>query len=237
MKRIFLYLVLIGICCSPAYCAPPLKIESVPLPDGPLFQRAPEFAQWTVSYTYLIPKPESAAAPPSAPPVRIQKLTVVKTNTTYWERRIFTDGSTQESWRIGSMQVSLSANSKTPQIYEPSSFPSDVTGMSIASPSLYTDYSQTDFPGIEWITAQNYLGIAHDSDHDLLVFQRNAPDASVYIDEQTRLPKRLETSEAVAIFVFEAPPQVPLSLPRTITDFLERRAAAVKTLTTTTPSF
>jgi len=237
MKRILLHLVLIGICCSPAYCAPGLKIERVPLPPGPLFQRAPEFAKWTVSYTYLIPKSDSAAAPPSAPPVRIQKLTVVKTNATYWEQRTFTDGSIKESWRIGSMQISLSANSKTPQIFEPSSFPTDVTGISIASPSLYTDYSQTDFPGIEWITAQDYLGVAHDSDQDLLVFQRNAPNATVYINEKNRLPKRLETSEAVAIFVFETPPQVPLSLPRTITDFLERRAAAIKTLTTTTPSF
>lgn len=233
MKKALLHLALVLACLRPCDGASAAKVESAPLPDGALFQRAPEFSKWTIRYTYVIHKSENE----TPPPVRMLKLTVVKTHATYWEQRTFTDGSVQESWRVGAMQISVSANSRTPQIYEPSSFPTDVAGVSISSPSLYTDYSQTDFPGIEWVTAQNYLGIARDSGQDLLVFQRDSPNATAYIDEHTRLPRRLETGEAVAVFTFEAPPQVPLSLPGPISDFLERRAKAVKTLTTTTPSF
>lgn len=218
------------------------KIEKPPLPAGELLKRAPDFSKWTVIYSYPESKPAKGGDSPKAGnpgPVRLATLTVTKTKNIYVEQKTYTDGSVKQSWRLGDMQICFS-DFKTVNIYDRSSFPS-ADGELLANPELYTDYSKTDFPGLEWVSARNYAGVQTLNDVECLVFRENPPinpaNPTAYIDLQTRLPVRLVSQESTNTYTFDPTPPVPISLPPEIQQLLESRAKAIKSMTTASPSY
>lgn len=224
---------------------PDAKIEQRPLPSGPLLVRAPALSAWTVTYSYPMPKKtDNADAATATAPVRLLTLIVRKSTKLYFERKTFTDGATRESWRLGDTQINLVPDSHKLDIFEPSSFGRTASGDLLADPSVYTDYSRTDFQGLEWVSAQAYVGVAQRQGRDCLVFAQEALASSAtearptfaYIDLQTRLPVAQEGPSAVIRYSFDPSPTMPV-LPPDIQRFLEKRANAIKTMTTATPSF
>ena len=221
------------------------KIEKLPLPDGPALKRAPDFSKWTVTYAY----PPADKNKDTAGPMRLAKSTVTKSPNIYFEQKTYTDGTIRGSWRIGDMQISFSTASNTLNIYQPSSFVSSASGELLADPAVYTDYSKTDFPGLEWVSAQNYVGVQKQSGDEYMVFQTNVSAGSftgvlpahspvtAYINLQTRLPTRLATQESTASYTFEPQPPTPLSLPPELQQLLEKRAKGIKNMTSASPSY
>jgi len=212
------------------------NLEPAPLPAGPLLKRAPDFSAWAVTYTYPKLKDDDASHL-SAQVIRLQKLAVTKTKAIYHEAITFTDGSSRESWRVGALQVSPTPGSGKLAIYDPSSFPSTSSGQLISNPSVYTDYSCTDFPGLEWVSPHTYVGLLRTEDSAFLVFRDSSTSTTAYIDLQTRLPNHLESPERSAVYSFGTPPLVMQQLPQEIGNLLEKRAKAIKILSTTSPSF
>jgi len=218
------------------------KIEKRPLPAGPVLHRAPESANWVITFVYpKALKTENESGP--EPSRRLQTLTVTKTKEIYFEVKMYSDGSRRESWHVGNLQISAPAGTRNYNTYEPSSF-----SESNADPSLYTDYSKTDFPAMGWVSAQNYIGMHTVRDAEYLIFQQSiqsiVPEMgygvsllTACIDAHTRLPIWVQSRDAMLSYQFNAAPQARLTLPGEVQQILDKRAKAVKTLTTTVPSF
>ncbi len=235
--------------------AQPQKNQPVPqpLPPGPLLNRAPEFSSWTMSISSAQVAPKSPDAPQSKPPVELRRLTVTKTKNVYREERQFSDGSTRETWRVGSMQISTLPHSSELIVFEPAA-----ATIGLLDPEDYTNYSKTDFPGFEWISKRNYRGVQKIMDTQCLVFGDSLDDISeetrkamaeaagevalpqiqsgrsataAWIDLQTRLPMALQKGNKKEVFQFSAPPQAMLALPPKMQHLLDRRAKAVEMLT------
>lgn len=223
------------------------RIERAPLPEAPLLRRAPDLSKWTVTYTYpgREKKEETGANSPSVlQPVRLLTLVVSKSRNTYFEQKSYSNGTSGESCRIGDMQIHVSGSSREVQVYEPASFASDSSGQLMVDSSVYPDYSRTDFPGLEWVSADTFIGVQKRQGRDCLVFQENPlPGArngtrptALLIDQQTRLPVLLESPEVKALYSFE-PLSEPRALSSEVQSYLDKRTEVIKTMTTASPSY
>jgi hypothetical protein len=176
---------------------------------------------------------------------------VAKAKTIYREERVFSNGKKFETWRVGAMQISALPGSGELAISEPSA--SDI---GLTDPEAYTDYSKTDFPGFEWISKKNYLGVQEMAGRQCLVFKDSVSDLSedaiavaeenpegapkipvrrsptaAWIDLETRLPVVLQKGDRKSAFVFGPTPAAMLTLPPKIQSLLDRRAKALEMLT------
>jgi len=190
------------------------------LPPGPLIQlRAPEFARWVITCN-----PKKAGE--STKYQFSKRIVVTKTKDIRHEEITDESGHITEKW--------CCCNS----IFwtDPLEKKRIALGNSIeAAGDLYVNYSKTDFPGTEWISASNYSEIKSFVGQDCIVFKErrtgdqesssvlpNADSAVVYVDLKTRLPVYLQRGGEIRIYQFEAPPQVMLALPLDIQQMLER---------------
>lgn len=232
-----IFVVFLTLCRLSADAAPNPATENQPVPSGPLLNRAPSFSKWLITFDYLKGERASGTHP------RLKSLAVTKTKHIYFEQKIYSNGSIHESWQIGKLHIVVDSQPHRVNIYESGSF-----GEGIMDPSLYTDYSSTDFPGVEWVSMQTFLGIQKGFGGEKLLFRktiqpplpelgRNPVVLTVCIDEQTRLPVQVQSEEAILNYQYLPPPETLLVLPPDVQRLLDRRAATIKTLTTTTPSF
>lgn len=218
-----------------------------PLPKGPLLARAPEFSQWVI---YFNPQKKKAAAlasatPPPGGPAEVKQITVTKTRTIYHEETLDTLGRKRESWRVGPLQIVTLPGTKTWTILDPSSF-----GAGGADPTLYTDYSKTDFPGLEWVSAKNYVDVKKVMGLDCIVCKsgaapaappqsqaslspaadagRNAPEMTACMDLTTRLPVVFLRGEETRVYQFVDLAPVMQTLPPEIQTALLQRAKSIQ---------
>ena len=194
-----------------------------PLPPGPLIQkRAPGFAEWVVTYKMgsledttsgadTPPTGQGATAPESTDTItktqevmRVVRLGATKLPWTIWchgpqEYMIWPDGKSCGQITLGSRE-----NAPNP---------------------FYSDFSNSDFSGFEWISLQNYTGIKSYQGTKCIVFQAvisiqndsGAPPRSMketaYIDFKSRLPMALQSGDEEYLYEWHAPPQAMLSFP------------------------
>ncbi len=233
--------------CSAAWGQSPApveeKLELIPLGPGPLLNRAPAFAKWTITCAY------SDAAQPGSPQEKhfapaLQIVTVTKTNNIYDEQKVYSDGSKEESWHVGSLQIEATSftNGKL-MIYTPNSF-----GSGGIDPLLYTDYTASDFPNLAWLSPRNYKGVQKNKKGEYMVFKDSiqnpfpglnsaTSDATATIDSLTRLPVQIKTAAVTLNYIFETPPQGLLVLPSDVQRLLYERANTYKTMTKRIPSY
>lgn len=218
---------------------PPVAGE---IPKGPLLRRAPELAAWTITISHAQAQSGNAdGSPAKTMPVEIQALFVTKSGKIYREERHYTDGSRIELWRIGAMQISEKPDTGEVVIFEPSE-----SMLGLLDPEAYTEYSKTDFPGLDWISKRNYVGIQKVGTVDCLTFSaskeidrgegaKGPPVRSTivaWIDRETRLPVCIQSGGRKVVFTFVKPPQTTLALPPKLQSFLDRRAKALELYTT-----
>jgi hypothetical protein len=205
-------------------------------------QYAPKFSSWVViterkngSPSGAVKDPgtgnsentSSAARKPSASRTTIQ---VTKTGDF---RLIETTNGTghSEVWSNGAWQVT-----KRPEWKE-----LVVSNGENSADTAWVNYSSGDFPGFQWITAENFLGLFKFKGRDCLVFKDrvqkqspvqmrqfydpNAPtpppvdpetlkeDVIAYVDLETRLPVVLIAGEQMSTYAFGEPPTEQLVFP------------------------
>jgi hypothetical protein len=187
-----------------------------------------EFARWTVTCTYP-PSAQIKAAEAGADPASAKKAAAnaLNTTTTYTkagdirlEETVFSDGGKQSAWHIDQYHLVLFPGKSEPNI--------DL------SPKF--GRSGKDFPGFEWISAQNFTGIQKPKgESDCLVFESKISvlnqvqwqgipytgsppnvDAIAYVNVETRLPLALKIGEETRTFRFTQPPTGPLAIPPAI---------------------
>jgi len=209
-----------------------------PLPPGKLLESAPEFAKWTIRITVLQPPPSTKVKPPvdtpdQAPPPPPRRVVVVKTGSVRHLTGVDNEGATLELWIQGTTEAILAPGREKPLLY----------GAHDGVDPYYTRFTRTDFPGFQWISPHNYLGIAKRGDRPCLVFQDKvvveAPhdelgspvEAMAYIDLVTRLPVCLRENGEESIYAFDDPPTEPLVVPQNVTDAVNARQKHIQELT------
>ena len=227
-----------------------------PLPQGPLLKRAPDFSQWVI--TCDSPAEKTAGREPApgkveaAKPKAHKEVQVTKAGPI---RRVVTvepDGSRSEVWCKGSVQALVRPEWKYPVL-------ADKTDRDAPENQWRLDYSKTDFPGCEWVSATNYKGIQKLDGRDCIVFQDQMVAAtedaathpasseekasggnqfalSAYIDMETRLPVRVISGGEVANYKFGPAPQAMLEIPANIREAIEARDTTIKKATSMPPT-
>ena len=119
---------------------------------------------------------------------------------------------------------------------------------------MHLNFSKTDFPGCEWISAGNYKGIQNVDGRDCIVFEdkltvtRNEEspatdtpevsqiNVSAHIDLETRLPVSLSMGSETMTFQYGEAPQSNLTLPENVQAAIDARDTAMKNLTSSPPT-
>ncbi len=243
MMRLFFFLAIA--CLFRAEAAPLPEQTPVPLAPGPLLNRAPDYSQWLVSSKS---GPADAVQAPDQKTKYDQITRVRKTGSIRYEITANADGRRFEKWCTGNLQATVIPGVKDPQIAMASAVAKGNVG--------YTDYSQSDFPGFEWISRKNYIGTQSMAGVPCIVFHTGPDDtgaaalsgtaapnpgapvaipkggSTAYIAADSRLPVLLVADGSMKFFQFEAPPSTPLVLPPNVEAALDnitmrlRQAAA-----------
>ena len=226
MKSPLTILVTLAAAVSLAAAEPPPVYEKTPLPTGPLINRAPDFSQWQIAFSYAksaksaagaagaAGAPDAAAAPagaePTAKPHIPKEVTVTRTKPRWHAELVYQDGKKMESWCDGLMR------------YEVGPEPGMVMPIAEFNPGYnpaFLEYSTADFPDVDWVSPATYLGTLKDTPY--WVFQQGEGGAMVWIDSTTRFPVRWQRAFETRVFKFLAPPTELLTLPGNVAKISE----------------
>ena len=191
-------------------------LEKTPLPSGPLVSRMPTFSMWRVLYSYAsdkaAPKVGGGGKPPAPdrqsdvmvlPP---RAVTITRTMPIYHIARVDTDNRVEELWFDGSNPYVIS-----PGLPGPSLPGRNASGGSAIPSEL--DFSHTDFPDVEWVSPQTYLGTLKGESTSYLLFRKGDTGPTVWIDADTRRPARWQNSSETRTFEYLNAPAEKLTLP------------------------
>jgi len=180
-----------------------------PRPKEPIVSHAPNFASWTITYTYREVTPKSPAKP-VAPSDRIQSVTLTKTDKTYWMQTTWTSGKKEEKWIFNGIQFETLANGKVVTIIAAPT-PEE------ASPE-YLNFSGGDFPELEWVSAKNYKTVEDYEGKKAFRFEEG--DKKALLSIETQLPINSDDGDLSLVYTFNSPPIAPLVPPKRFLDVL-----------------
>lgn len=229
-----------------------------PLPPGPLLKRAPDYSTWTVTFQGH-PIEEREPVKPATTgeekpkdkqgeePVTLLS-SVVKTGSTILEQNVDAAGQRNLIWHVSGIRVVFSSS-------KPVACP-DYGGADIFS----TNFSSSDFAGLDWLSPTTYAGVVKYQGNDCLVFKGSVsplgekaqfderayitdargqglsvPDALrvpavAYIDLATRLPVFAQFGNQRRIYQYGAPPSTQLALPPEVAGSLKEYAQQIRRL-------
>ena len=205
-----------------------LPITSEPLVDGNLLNRAPRLSSWTITSKIVAPALAGAQPGPVSKP---SQSIVTKSDDLYMVESLDHDGKKIVRWKRNQLQATYLPGAVNPEIaYSPGAL-------------YYLDFSQSDFPELYWISAQDYLGTTKMGAGKVLVFKANVdvgaakmpmlsiphPSPSTVValvDPETRKPIMLQVDDEVIVYQFAPSPPPALALPKELQasfDFLIKR--------------
>jgi hypothetical protein len=177
-----------------------------PVPKEPPLHRAPEFASWTVTYQYKddSKKDGKAAAFLSNSPAT---FTVTKTKKIFWEKTILVSGKSFEKWVWNGYQLESLPDS-------PSIVPISQPTPETAEPE-YSDYSRTDFRGLDWISMSAYRGVQNYEGKQAFLFESTVRGHKVtaLLSIEWQLPILSTEDDTTQVYVFNTSPSEMLTLP------------------------
>jgi hypothetical protein len=196
--------------------------EQKPLPPGPILDRAPLFSTWQIAFVYGSQSDKGggsgASTPPSsanAPGSTLPRLLTVTRTTPQWHAVLLdVSGNKREVWYNGSVRFTMGPKD------------SDV-GVSVKDAPGFSDplldyNSGPDFPDVEWVSPDKYLGMERGTPD--WVFQDGPNGAMVWIDSTTHFPVQWQRGGETRTIQFLAPPSGQLVLP----DKLQALATGIK---------
>lgn len=190
-----------------------------PLPPGPLIQKVPACADWTVTYQYGgdAKAPQTSAFPatpksgrPSRSP-RLRQERMIKFRDIVCFLAIDESGGREECWSVHGIQWVTPKGSHQREL-----------AMNEDAPYFKADLPIAVFPGFEWIAGANYAGMQNYNEKQCMVFQQ--ANKMALIDAATKLPVLLKTDEKIAAYVFGPTPRQAPELPGEIAQFYKAEA-------------
>ena len=199
-------------------------------PSGPLLSNAPDFSQWTVTFTYPEEKETGSELTPAKPKpayfkTQIHAVTTTKTRNIVHEEFVDEQGQKSDLWHVGGTQYQKAPGSTIWQQHGANEL-TDRNELKIYSP-----VPPSGFRDLDWITRENYVTTIKNGEHAYLVFVPNPPPgldlsnpddrsekiaslASVaYINATTRLPFQVTFHHVTRTYQFGTPPTDVQSLP------------------------
>ena len=190
-----------------------------PLPEGPLVRlRAPESSRWVVTDNPRQTEDSQPSEDKSQKPFS-RKTQYTKAKGFILVQTAIPSRPTQERWIVNDVQYTKNLRTKQYVGYTLAAFPGGKP-----NESLYTDLSQTDFPGFEWIKKEDYAGIRKVMGRECIVYHRSGEgaDTTAYVDARTRYPVALRIGNETRAYEFQRAPAV--QLPAEIQKDLQQRA-------------
>jgi hypothetical protein len=213
-----LALILFGLmACAASHALAQTSPSSTPKPappPGPLIQkRAPEFSQWVIySKADDGGKAESKSSPDGHPKFAITKTGKI-INVIYLDEH----AKAWSIWCLPEGIVAIYPDGKNVGLVERPTDPDSIN-------PLYQDFSESDFSGFSWISADNFTGIGEVHGQKCLLFKKGQAEAST--DLVTRLPVSLVNENGTTSYEFRAPPTVLLTLPEQVQRFIDAKKSA-----------
>ena len=157
-----------------------------PLPPGPWLKRAPAPCQWVVSYTGKSKEPAQPKASPSQTPVdpsARKTVAVIKTANLLVEVTTRQSGSVVSRWNASGLVLT--------QVGSGGNWFASAGGSENGFNE--TDYTKSDFPGFDWISEKNYVGVKAVGSQQYLVFH----DKVVTMDPRDIAPLQAEAQQSM----------------------------------------
>jgi hypothetical protein len=195
--------------------------EQPALPAGTLLKSAPKFSQWEIHFSYgssANSSDEPAPTPDPAAQLPPQEVTVTLTRPLWHAVLLDTMGRKSETWFDGTNAYLILPG--TP-------LPNPVATDATDNLPDYLNYmaKKADFPDMDWISLQNYVGQESIDGVNCLVFKKTGDvEEKAWINADTRLPVRWTKANETRDFTFLQAPSAKLELP----DAIKRIAKALE---------
>lgn len=214
---------------APAAAAAAQPAQRPPLPEGPLLNRAPDMAQWTILH-----KESAAAASASADktqpapaatssPGDFQAL-VTKTKDIYHIEIVTGDHRKIDRWVVDGAQVTIASNAAQPMV--------SIAGR---ADEFFTDFSKSDFGQVAWVSKKNFMDYRDVSGLKCLVFHdrirgegKERIEAQAFIDSTSRLPLLVQAGESSTTFRYGQAPAQMLVPPANVAEMLKLQGLQAK---------
>lgn len=134
-----------------------------PLPPKPWLKRAPVPAQWVVSYAQKSQESAQSKDSPSKTPADLSVRKTVAVNKTadlLLEVTTRQNGSVVSRWKVSGLFLT--------QVGSEGSW---IASAGAGTGFNETDYAKSDFPGFDWISEKNYIGVKTIGSQQCLVFR------------------------------------------------------------------
>lgn len=224
--------ILLAVCCSlaglPLLFAEESKPTAAP-PAPPFVRNAPAQAAWTIELKKHgeMAGREADEAPLKANRAILQKIEITKYGRDRREIEEWSDGSKVEKWFFRGYHIFEQHGSK--DIYVINTLADGFQQLT------FPDYSAGDFPELDWLSAESYLGAESFEGRPGFLFEQSAPALSepviaqvktaigtapvkrdhedsrrkirVWIDEKTRLPMAVDNGVKTKVYSFRTSAQ------------------------------
>lgn len=165
--------------------------------------------------------PKASGTPPPFAANRVHSITVTKTDKTYWEKITLASGTIYEKWTFNGVQLMSIPN--TPAIA-----PIEPPAPDNPSPD-YSDYGKSDFPGLEWVSMENFKDLTTDQ-QKVQAFRFEQQGKTAFLSAETQLPLNFSDSELIRTYTFNSPPSSPLVPPERFQKVLETHKNGLESL-------
>jgi len=196
-----------------------------PPPKPPYVARTAAKSAWIIEFTPSHSGTATGTSTPASkpPPKQLKQQDWIKSNGLMKCVTAWSDGTSSESWVIGSSLYAQDAKEPGIHIYSPKSDP------------RYHDFSTSDFAMLDWITSKDYDRVVrHGADicylftaktlstspaengaHNKTLTELNAPTSptSVFISIQSGLPVEIDNGDGKFLFHYLPAPTTDLKLP------------------------
>ena len=228
MKTLILLVALLGIAGAACAQTPPASTPRPTPPPGPLLDKAPDLAAWSIASQRVPTGPPATDNKPAPNKSAEMVTTITKTNQTrhyvvrHRVKKVY-DGSQEEVWQQGPYVVTHESMWK---------------GAQLGFETTQEDTPFADFPEFGWISAANFVGVQSVEGAACLVFdatiivggrksgagrepggdkEARSDTGQVHehacIDLETRLPRLLQNADMVSRYTFQTAPPAMLTLP------------------------
>lgn len=237
MKTLIYYLVWISTLLSAD--AKPISVEDEipPLPSGPILKRLPDMSSWQITYVYPedkdkqkteslttpVQKVDKGSLPDFLPP---RKIVVTKTNPIWSAVCIDVEGRKIEEWSPGNGRFVDLQGTVMPLPEMEGIAGGELTNEVNCVPS----FSGFDFPGMDWISKENYKGIQKVGPRVFYVFQDEPKGLIAWVDAATQFPVRLIKGDEIRTLQLLPPPTQMLTIPPAFYKSIENEKAVRKAL-------
>jgi len=182
-------------------------------------------SSWTVTYAYAEEKVPPGKQPPGYLANSVRTYTVTKTGKIYHEETTLISGKKVEKWVLDNLQLESVVDG-------PSIIPIPPPTPVDPQPD-YSDYSRTDFKGLEWISMSNYSGVNSEDGKAAYSFEatRGGQKVTALLDMTSQLPLASTDGGVTCTYAFNTPPTSPLVLPpdfQKVLDAYKRGMEALK---------